>query len=369
MMPRWLREVLANPPRAGEGVNPWLFTVGRQLHAHMNHAQMYNVLRRAVAHCGRHITEEEIRRAIRNSEESAWKRDPRSKADAVRGRGATRSKRDSEPVGTVDTLRWPAICPRERDAMMARGAAAGVRTLHDLWLRSLTVDGGMSCDDWMDWLFPGAEWLCLATDHPATARSRPPHKWSFGPADACGLVVPSPMTGPSGLNQEGKRSHRCLGNMGPRRWLVIEFDSGTLDEQAALHWHLRNQAAAMPGWPQLALVVASGGKSLHGWYGLCGSEEVSKALMNWARVLGADTATWNRCQLVRLPEGLRRKETAEHHLPDGWEPVPGEVRQPVWYWDPAAAVDRSTLCNTLGKAKSTSRGWPPESPSPAMTAC
>jgi hypothetical protein len=38
------------------------------------------------------------------------------------------------------------------------------------------------------------------------------------------LLVPSPMIAKTGLTQEGKESGRCLGNVGPRRFLVTEFD-------------------------------------------------------------------------------------------------------------------------------------------------
>jgi hypothetical protein len=181
---------------------------------------------------------------------------------------------------------------------------------------------------------PNTEWLCLATDHPATARTRRRERWTFGPADECGLVVPSPMTGPGGKGLDGRSSHRCLDNTGPRRWLVIEFDSGTIDEQAALHWHLR-AASIVAGWPRLRLVVHSGKKSLHGWYGPVTDEETARDLMGYAITLGADPATWVRCQLVRLPGGVRDgiRSVDVVSLPDGFD-VPGErVRLEVYFYD------------------------------------
>jgi hypothetical protein len=33
-LPRFLKETLTAPPRAGEGVHNWLYCVARQLHAH-----------------------------------------------------------------------------------------------------------------------------------------------------------------------------------------------------------------------------------------------------------------------------------------------------------------------------------------------
>ena len=122
---------------------------------------------------------------------------------------------------------------------------------------------------------------------------------------------------------------------------MIEFDSGTADEQAALHWHLACAAAAM-GWPRLRLAVHSGSKSLHGWYGPCASEEQAEELMVYARTMGADTATWNRCQLVRLPGGRRRMGARD-------------VLQEVWFWDRDFSLWNTNvnLWQYLGKSNST----------------
>src|SRR5207248_4805098 len=74
------------------------------------------------------------------------------------------------------------------------------------------------------------------------------------------LIAPNPMTAEKGRTRLGKISEHTLENTGPRRFLVIEFDKGTLDHQAALLSHLSKIA------PSLALVVFSGSKSLHGWF-------------------------------------------------------------------------------------------------------
>jgi hypothetical protein len=186
-----------------------------------------------------------------------------------------------------------------RRCRFADSVAEGVSELVGLWERSpIYHDERPSADHWLDTLFPGAEWLCLAADHPSTARTRRRERWRDGPVAQCGFIVPSPMTAPSGRGLVGRQSHRCLDNTGPRRWLVIEFDQGSINEQAALHWHL---GAA---WP-LVLCLHSGGKSLHGWYGPLLGEERARELMEYAVYLGADPATWNRCQLVRLPGGVR----------------------------------------------------------------
>jgi hypothetical protein len=98
---------------------------------------------------------------------------------------------------------------------------------------------------------------------------------------------------------------------------VTEFDHGTFDEQAALIWHLT-------AWAPLVMVVLSAGKSLHAWWSCRGvPEEKLRAFMNYAVALGADPITWTRCQLVRMPGGLRN----------------GVRRQRVIYFNPNAGKE------------------------------
>ena len=59
------------------------------------------------------------------------------------------------------------------------------------------------------------------------------------------------MTARSGLTQDGKQSAHALSITGPRRFLVVEFDQGDVDDHAALLWHLALRAP-------LAMVVHSG---------------------------------------------------------------------------------------------------------------
>lgn len=146
------------------------------------------------------------------------------------------------------------------------------------------------------------------------------------------------MTKERGGNKKGKESPRCLDNTGPRKFLVVEFDfkaseerlvqrpdisgvvgrlaaSGitSLDMCAALLWHLSK-------FKHLAMVVHSGGKSLHGWFACAGeSEENLRSFMQEAVRLGADKATWNPCQAVRMPGGTR---------------FPQRVQQSVYYFNP-----------------------------------
>ena len=103
-----------------------------------------------------------------------------------------------------------------------------------------------------------------------------------------------------GLTKDAQASAHCLDATGPRRFLVIEQDIGTVDEQAAVLWHLAWRAP-------LALVVHSGGKSITGWFYCFGQDEekMLRPFMRLAVSLGACRSTWTKSQFVRLPDGTR----------------------------------------------------------------
>ena len=130
------------------------------------------------------------------------------------------------------------------------------------------------------------------------------------------------MTARTGTTQTGRTSPKTNANTGPRQYLVIEFDfkpdersedarllgfakqfglNTTRDICAALADHLAQIAP-------LALVIWSGGKSLHCWHPCAGvPEEKLKTLFTYACTLGADPATWTPSQFVRIPCGRNAK--------------------------------------------------------------
>jgi hypothetical protein len=204
---------------------------------------------------------------------------------------------------------WPAL-NRERRAVIIRD---GYR-LADLWEASpIRVDWtGSRTEAIIAALFPGNPLLCCGKSSSEFA-TRTREKWRSKLA-ALPLIVPSPMTKRFGLTKDGKKSEHCLDNTGPRRFLVVEFDQGTLDEHAALLWHLAQ-------YGPLTLAVFSGSKSLHGWFAVHDqAEDKLHAFMRYAVTIGADHATWVRSQFVRMPDGTR--ENGKH--------------QAVYYFDPAA---------------------------------
>jgi hypothetical protein len=146
-------------------------------------------------------------------------------------------------------------------------------------------------------LFPGNPLLCCGTSQ-SDFDTKPRENWCGALGDLQ-FIVPSPMAAGTGLTKEGKESKHALSNTGPRRFLVCEFDGGTVDEQAALILHLGSYAP-------LVCALHSGGKSLHSWF-FCAGQPEDKVFrfFRYAVSLGADPATWTRSQFVRLPDGTR----------------------------------------------------------------
>jgi hypothetical protein len=287
--PSFLQELLRACPHTGEGVHDWLFRVARQLHWHMPASEIVSFLESRVANCGRYVPRSEIVDAVRNSLECAWQ--PGS--------------RDSQSIHQAP--KWPGVNQEQREAIIRDGVG-----LVDLWENSPVRfdDNDAHTEALIDALFPGDPLLCCGlsnSDFDTRLRS----EWR-GELSALQLIVPSPMTARSGLTQEGKQSPHALSITGQRRFLVVEFDQGDVDDHTALLWHLALKAP-------LAMVVHSGSKSLHGWFFCAGQpEERLRQVMRYCVSLGADRATWTRSQFVRMADGLRANGK----------------RQVVYYFDP-----------------------------------
>ena len=272
-LPQFVRDLLSAPPRAGEGVNSYLFRLARVLHPYRNESEILEALRAIAFDCGRTVPEREIRRAVENSKAVAW------------------TPGEKNPVRS--TPPWPSVNVEQREAIIRN------HELADLWECSpVRIDSNESCtEEIIDVLFPGDPLLCCGADK-AKFATRTREEWR-GELSHLALVVPSPMSSKTGLTQEGKESEHALSNTGPRRFLVVEFDQGTVDEHAALLLHLAERAP-------LAVAVHSGGKSLHGWF-YCQSQQEDRLrrFMAYAVSIGADHVTWTRSQFVRMPDGTR----------------------------------------------------------------
>jgi hypothetical protein len=287
-LPDFLSKMVNNPPQAGSGVHTWLFSVSRNLHAHMSSDAIVSLLEDRSANCGRRVTRREIENAVNSSLECAW----RPIGSNLMGRVPPPLKRSCR--GSEGLPGWPELDEEERDAVIAHGGC--LADLQELSNPRLD-DTEPSTEHVIDMLFPGNPLLCCGGSS-YSFDTKPREEWR-GQMSDLQLIVPSPMSAPTGLTQDGKESTHTLANTGHRRFLIVEFDSGSLDDQAALLAHLGSTAP-------LACVVFSGSKSLHGWFYTVGhSDETVESFFSYAVSIGADRATWTRSQFVRMPCGLR----------------------------------------------------------------
>jgi hypothetical protein len=271
-LPQFVRDLLASPPKRGEGLNLWLFRTARVLHPYRPPGEIVQLL--AAITAGEPIKHGEIERAVERSAAVAWNPDQR--------------------VTVTRPPAWPRVNVEQREAVIASGAG-----LVDLWELSPVrfTDSESHAEETIDRLFPGSPLLCVGKSNSQFA-TRYRESWR-GQLTNMALIVPSPMKARTGHTQEGRESEHTLENTGPRRFLVIEQDRGSVDEQSAVLLHLAERAP-------LALAVHSGSKSIHGWF-YCANqpEERLRVFMRYAASLGADQATWTRSQFVRMPGGTR----------------------------------------------------------------
>lgn len=152
-------------------------------------------------------------------------------------------------------------------------------------------------------LFPGDPLVCCGKDMMTFWTKRISE---FGDSLAnFQFIVPSPMSNRLGKIKDPEpggpfESAHTFDNTGERRYAVVEFDTGAYDDHAALLWHLGDFAP-------LVMAVHSGGKSLHGWFSVCGDteDEVFK-FYRYAVSIGADYHTFLKSQFVRMPDGRRK---------------------------------------------------------------
>lgn len=168
-------------------------------------------------------------------------------------------------------------------------------------------------------LYTSGTLLWCSMDRFAGSPTRSLEEWLEQDLSGYQFFVPNPMISPTGLLKDGRISNRCLSNTGPRKFIGIEFDfksessrevksliddlgaegRSVLDINAALHGHLQE-------FLPLAMIVFSGGKSLHGFYPCDGvSIEKQELFFDYAVTLKADPQLRTRSQPMRLPWGTR----------------------------------------------------------------
>ena len=271
-LPQFVRDLLASPPRRGEGLNNWFYRVARVLHPYRPAADIVQLL--SAATIGQLVKRGEIERAVANSAATARHPDQRIASDPVSA--------------------WPRVNAEQREAIVATRLG-----LVDLWQASPVIwdDNASHAEEIIDTLFPDDPLVCVGlSNYQFITRQREKLRGRLAEMQ---LIVPSPMSSRTGYTQDGRESEHCLDNTGPRRFLVIEQDGGNTDEQSAILLHLAERGP-------LALALHSGSKSIRGWFMAAGQpEDRLQRFMRYAVSLGADRATWTRSQFVRMPDGRR----------------------------------------------------------------
>jgi hypothetical protein len=289
-LPDWLRGSIDSPPKAGTGVHAWIFRVARQLHSHLPATEIMRLLESRLRDCGRHVPRSEIVAAVQNSLGCAW---------TPRGQGRFQF--------AVPQSKWPSVNRQRVRELTADGPG-----LCDLWEASpiRIEDNAQHTEQIIDASFPAGALLCCGKSQSEFA-TRTREAWR-GQLAGLQFLVPSPMTAPTGQTRDGRESAHTLSNTAARRFLIVEFDHGSVDQQAALLVHLKTHAP-------LVCALHSGGKSLHAWFYCAGvSEDKILRFFRYAVSLGADSRLWTRSQFCRMPDGTRDNGR----------------RQPVYYFDP-----------------------------------
>jgi hypothetical protein len=169
-VPPFIHDLLANPPRSGEGVHRWIFRVSRLLHAYLPASEIVSLLENAVSNCGRHVPRSEIIDAVKNSLVCAW-------------------QPSGDPARKPAVPKWPTVNHEQREAV-ARDNGGVV----DLWelSRPRIEDSRQHTEDIIDQLFSGNPLLCCGRSH-RDFYTRHREQWR-GELARLQFVVPSPMT-------------------------------------------------------------------------------------------------------------------------------------------------------------------------------
>jgi hypothetical protein len=175
-------------------------------------------------------------------------------------------------------------------------------------LKPLKLKGSGSFNWWK--LFADIDFNVCLCQEVWNMDTRPLSEWlGYGDLREYQYMVPSPM------HDAGRgKKFKCDKNTSKRLWQIIEFDSGTREDQLKLLKFL----SRYEDWP-LGMIVFSGGKSLHGWFGAYEKTEYDiRTFFLEATKLGADRMMRIPSQYCRVPNGTNYKTRR---------------KQQVIYWD------------------------------------
>ncbi len=306
--PPWIEERLRSCPRAGQGVNTWLFSTARALAPYHSEGDLVDLLTQHSAGCGRVVTRGEILRQVQQGirakacgQARGWVPTPHSQ-DTDRGRiPIPISKIPFEP---------------ERLARLAAQASNSVNWRHYLherspyrpdihtgvwFLRKLFREGEkVLVFDTMKAFRPAL----IATINKALQKL--PLSIEDSPSGLGAWFLANPVDGNWHPNPRdgGKLSCRSEEAVTAFRYAVLESDQACTD-----HW-----LSFLTQFPApIAAIYTSGGRSIHALLRVDASTkaEWDAAIISLKRilkVLGADPAALSAVRLTRLPGCWRREK-------------------------------------------------------------
>jgi hypothetical protein len=302
-IPEGVQRLLDSCPLAGQGVHPHIFKAALALKGWVTHERAFELLIQMAVRARRsncRKTQAEVSKQL----SAAW-----SGQGVETIRSAPKVEADLERINQI--------------VITAYGGNESPQQVEKRLLRELGSGEALQTTcRCLQLLFPGDPWLCMGRGE-AEHDCRRLSEWELDRCTAYTtweFIVPSAQLGRLGMTSEGKLSTHALSNCGPRQYLVCEFDiaeyardkktptlwlplvrqwremgvSVTQAQLALIHHISRNQKPAM--------IVHSGGKSLHTWYATGGrsDEELRPEFEKLIR-LGADPRTWTKSQFVRTP--------------------------------------------------------------------
>lgn len=264
---------LQRPARAGQSAHELFFAAACFLcERTSDDALILRILRAGAARVkDRIIPERELREAIR----------------CARHRNSQPGNTNTGQAASRAQIHWPPFDPALHSTVCAQANLLSLRSCS-----GLIPPDSETC---LEILFPGDPLLCYGVNA-AVFHTQTRSAWK-GSSGQYQFVVPSAMSAPTGITKDGRVSAHCEDNTGIRQHIIVEFDSGTLDQHAACLIYL---SRFLP----LRMAVFSGSKSLHGWFD-CRHlhESQTREFFSRAVMLGADSRLWSRSQFVRMPFG------------------------------------------------------------------
>ncbi|MDB4737346.1 hypothetical protein OAF75_00775 [Verrucomicrobiales bacterium] len=308
---------LADVPQAGEGVHQAIgdFTneVGKLKLWEDNNAYVIQLVLDAVADCGRSVSEFEVEDFLRRAR-NYWSNPPKKK----RPKEKPYPKYEASKINDLEKIEKVSLI--NSSPVKELGSLEPIDLITELFPPVKIYDDPMVC------VGRNKSYIKNGKEEPYQKfRTRPINEHERDWVNKSELVCSCYMAAQYGVKTDASHkeekdltkddlSEHTADNCGDRAYLIIENDKVDKTKQERILHHFSKK---LP----LALIVDSGGKSLHGWFNCYGKQE-NKVLdiLREACVHGADLQMRLKVQFCRLPNGIRNsngnKQSVLYYNPD-----------------------------------------------------